>query len=331
MVILIYLSGWFSGTETALTNINESDIAEMKRNNERNVDFIMKTKRDMDRTLVAILIGNNVVNILLSSVAAVIANELFHTIGVTIMVALITFLIIIFGEITPKSNAIWDTKKVAQNNSKTIYYLTRALSPVITTFMVICSGLISLTGKKITKKGMLVSDESIKSLATLGEAEGVIKGIEREIIHRVFLFGDRKIKDVMVPMKDVYYVESDLSIPKASTLTAEHGFTWVPVLNEEKEVIGVLYSKDLIDLETGSIKPLIKPPYIVSSEDDLTDIFNSMREKRVHLAIVKNTKGVVVGIVTLEDILEELVGEIYDEYFDAKYDKSKVAKSSATV
>jgi len=124
----------------------------------------MKTKRDMDRTLVAILIGNNIVNIVLSSVAAVIANELFHTLGVTIMVAIITFLIIIFGEITPKSNAIWDTKKVAQNNSKPIYYLTRALSPLISMFMVITKALIRLTGKKIEQKGLLITDEKIKSL-----------------------------------------------------------------------------------------------------------------------------------------------------------------------
>jgi putative hemolysin len=218
---------------------------------------------------------------------------------------------------------------VVQKNSKTIYYLTKGLNPVITLFTGISRGILKLAGKNVSKKNLLITDDSIKSLATLGEEEGVIKGIEREIIHRVFLFGDRKIKDVMVPMKDVFYVESDLTVPKASTLTAQHGFTRVPVMSKNKEIIGVLYSKDLIDLETGSIKPLIKSPYIVSSEDDITDIFNTMREKRVHLAVVKDAKGMVVGIVTLEDILEELVGEIYDEYFDAKYDKSKVAKPIA--
>ncbi|MFW9880318.1 MAG: CNNM domain-containing protein, partial [Candidatus Thorarchaeota archaeon] len=229
MIILIYLSGWFSGTETALTNISVSEIAEMKRKKEKNFDFIMKSKRDMDRTLVAILIGNNVVNILLSSVAAVIANELFQTIGVTIMVFVITFLIIIFGEITPKSNAIWDTKKVAQNNSKPIYYLTRTLSPLITMFMGITKGLIRLTGKKIEKKGLLVTDEKIKSLATLGEEEGIIKGIERDIIHNVFLFGDRKIKEIMVTMDNVFSLQEDLSVVDASNLVAQGGFTRIPV------------------------------------------------------------------------------------------------------
>jgi CBS domain containing-hemolysin-like protein len=323
MIILIFLSGWFSGTETALTNINESEIAEMKRNNEKNVDFIMKAKRDMDRTLVAILIGNNVVNILLSSVAAVIANELFHTIGVTIMVFVITFLIIIFGEITPKSNAIWDTKKVAQNNSKTIYYLTRALSPLITLFMIICRGLISLTGKKITKKGMLVSDESIKSLATLGEEEGLIKKVERDIIHNVFLFGDKKIKEIMVPKDKIFFLQEDLSVQDASDLVAQGGFTRIPVMGVENKVVGVLNSKDLIDKNEGLIKPLLKSPFIVKEDDDITDTFKSMREKRVHLAVVRDKSEKCIGIVTLEDIIEELVGEIYDEYFDVKYGKTQ--------
>lgn len=319
MIILIYLSGWFSGTETALTNISVSEIAEMKRKKEKNFDFIMKCKRDMDRTLVAILIGNNVVNILLSSVAAVIANELFQAIGVTIMVFVITFLIIIFGEITPKSNAIWDTKKVAQNNSKAIYYLTRVFRPLITMFMGITKGLIRLTGKKIEKQGLLVTDEKIKSLATLGEEEGIIKGIERDIIHNVFLFGDRKIKEIMVTMGKVFTLQENLSVVDASNLVAQGGFTRVPVWSKNEEVVGVLYTKDLVDKNEGLINPLLKPPFFVSTNDEITDSFKKMREKRVHLAIVRDETGKCVGIVTLEDILEELVGEIYDEYFEVKY------------
>lgn len=321
MIILIFLSGWFSGTETALTNITVSEIAEMKRKKEKNFDYIMKTKRDMDRTLVAILIGNNVVNILLSSIAAVIANEMFQAIGVTIMVFIITFLIIIFGEITPKSNAIWDTKKVAQNNSKAIYYLTRVLSPFITMFMGITKGLIRLTGKKIEKKGLLVTDEKIKSLATLGEEEGLIKGIERDIIHNVFLFGDRKIKQIMVPIDKIFSLQKNLGVQEASNLVAKSGFTRIPVKGEDNKVVGILYSKDIIDKNEGLITPLLRPPFFVNSEEEITDCFKKMKEKRVHLAIVRDNTGKCVGIVTLEDILEELVGEIYDEYFEVKYGK----------
>ncbi len=322
MIVLIYLSGWFSGTETALTHLNVAEIAEMRKKNETNVEYVIKSKRDMDKTLVTILIGNNVVNIILSSVAAVIANELFQAIGVTIMIVVITVLIIIFGEITPKANAIWDTKKVSQNNSKSIYYLRRAMNPLVIFFMSISRGIIRLTGKKLKKTNLLVTDESIKSIATLGEEEGVIKGIEKDIIHKVFVFGDRKIKDVMVPIEKVFYIKKDLTIENASKIIAHRGFTRIPVINKNKNIIGVLYSKDLIGKHQGVIESLIKPPYFVSNSDDITDIFISMKEKRIHIAIVQDNKREPIGIVTLEDILEEIVGEIYDEYFEVKYGKT---------
>ncbi len=324
MIVLIYLSGWFSGTETALTHLNVADIAEMRKKNETNVEYVIKSKKDMDKTLVTILIGNNVVNIILSSVAAVIANELFHAIGVTIMIVVITVLIIIFGEITPKANAIWDTKKVAQKNAKTIHYLSRGLKPLVTLFMSISRGIIRLTGKKLKKTHLLVTDESIKSMATLGEEEGVIKGIEKDIIHKVFLFGDRKIKDVMVPIEEVFQMKEDLTIENAGKIIARKGFTRIPIVNKNKKIIGVFYSKDLIGKEKGFIKSLIRPPFFISNSEDITDIFNSMKEKRVHIAIVQDDKGNSIGIVTLEDILEEIVGEIYDEYFDVKYGKTGV-------
>jgi CBS domain containing-hemolysin-like protein len=319
MIVLIYLSGWFSGTETALTNLNVTEIAEMRKKNEKNVDYVIESKRDMDKTLVTILIGNNVVNIILSSVAAVIANELFQAIGVTIMILAITILIIIFGEITPKANAIWDSKKVAQKNSKAIYYLSRAISPFVTFFMSISRGIIRLTGKKFKKTNLLVTDESIRNMATLGEEEGVIKSIEKDIIHRVFIFGDKKIKDVMVPIEKVFNIEKDLSIKEASKIIARKGFSRVPVIDKNNKVIGVINSKDLIDKDKGLIKILIKPPFFISDSDEITDIFNSMKEKRIHIAMVQDNKGNIIGIVTLEDILEEIVGEIYDEYFEKKY------------
>lgn len=322
MIVLIYLSGWFSGTETALTHLNVADIAEMRKKNETNVEYVIKSKRDMDKTLVTILIGNNVVNIILSSIAAVIANELFQAIGVTIMILVITVSIIIFGEITPKANAIWDSKKVAQKNSKSIYYLRRAINPLVTFFMSLSRGIIRLTGKKLKKTYLLVSDESIKSMATLGEEEGVIKGIERDIIHKVFIFGDRKIEDVMLPIEKVFYMKENFTIENAGKIIAGKGFTRIPIVDKNKRIIGVLYSKDLIGKEKGLIKSLIRPPFFVSNSDDITNVFNSMKEKRIHIGIVQDNKGNSIGIVTLEDILEEIVGEIYDEYFDVKYGKT---------
>jgi putative hemolysin len=322
------MSGWFAATETALTNISPTEIAQMRTTKQKNVDFVVKTKRNLDRTLVTILILNNIVNIVLSSVAAVMANELFQAIGVTIMVALITFLIIIFGEIIPKSNAIWNTKKVVLSNSKPIHYMTRGLNPMITLFTGISRGILKMAGKNVNKTHMLLTDESIKSLATLGEEEGLIKKVEKDIIHNVFIFGDKQIKDIMVPQDKIFFLKDDLSVQIAGDLVAKGGFTRIPVRGEDNKVVGVLYSKDLIEKNEGFIKPLLKPPFFINSEDDITVCFKKMREKRVHMAIVKNDQETCIGIVTLEDILEELVGEIYDEYFEVKYGRTSAPAPS---
>lgn len=320
MVVLIFLSGWFSGSETAITNLNTHQIAEMKRRKEKNVDYIIKLKKDMDRTLVTILIGNNIVNIVLSSVAALMANTLFGGIGVSIMVGVITFLIIVFGEITPKSNAVNNSEKIAKRISKVIYFLSIALYPIIWVLLIISRQIIKLFGGARERAELFVTDDTIKSLATMSMEEGLIKKIERDIIHHVFAFGDRKIGDVMVPMKDVFKFDRDHDVNEASDIVANGGFTRVPLVTKKK-VQGLIYTKDLVEKTKGTIKPLMRKPFFVKKGSDITEVFKEMQKKKVHMAIVKDDLGAHVGIVTLEDIMEELVGEIYDEYFEIKYKK----------
>jgi len=322
IVVLILLSGWFSGTETALTNIGPSTVASMKREGDRNVKYVIKLKRRMDRTLITILIGNNIVNIVLSSVAAIVANELFAEIGVTIMVGVITFLVILFGEITPKNNAIFNSRKKANRSSRAIYYLSIMLTPVIQVFIFLSSALIRIMGGSTEEARLFTSDEEIKGIATLSEEEGVIKPIEREIIHQVFTFGDRKVSDVMVPMGKVFTMKSDMKIDKARKRLYDSGFTRVPFINGKGKVIGTINSKDILGAGIGRIKGLLRKPFVVNDTDDVTDVFTGMKNKRIHMAIVMDNKGDHVGIVTLEDLIEELVGEIYDEFFEKKRSSS---------
>ena len=315
MTVMIFLSGWFSGTETALTNLGSATVARMRKEGDRNAEYVIKLKRRMDRTLITILIGNNIVNIVLSSVAALIANELFAEIGVSIMIGVITFLVILFGEITPKNSAIFDSRKKANRNARAIYYLSILISPLISFFIIISRALISLTGGPLKEKKLFASDDSIKDLASLSEEEGVIKSIEKEIIYKVFLFGDRKISDVMVPMDEVYTLDKDLSTYEARGVVFDSGYTRIPILNVERKVKGVLYSKDLLVARKGTIGNILRQPYMVSTDDDVTEVFNLMKKNRVHMAIVLDGNGNHVGVVTLEDLIEELVGEIHDEYY----------------
>lgn len=324
IVVLIYLSGWFSGTETAFTHLGSTSVAEMRRQDEKNIKYIILIKHNMDRMLVAVLIGNNIVNIVLSAVAALVANALFESLVVAVIIGLITFLVIIFGEITPKHRAIMDSRTVAKRNARKVYYLMKLLSPLIDGFMFLSRKIIEFRGEKLTSRNLLVTDDSIKELATLGAEEGVIKSIEKEIIHKVFGFGDRKIRDIMVPMGNVFHLGKNYSIRQVKPIIRKHGFTRVPVINRERQVVGIVYSKDLLDRSKGRITSVMRRPYFERDDSDISDVFMSMKRKRVHMAIVVSASGEHVGIVTLEDILEELVGEIHDEYFEEKYRNGEV-------
>lgn len=318
MIILIYLSGWFSGSETAITNIDNSQLASIKRSGVKRGKYVIELRKNMDRTLITILIGNNIVNIVLSSVAALFANSLFHALGVSIMIGLITFLIIVFGEITPKSSAIIDSKKIALRRAPALYFLGQILTPFISVFQMLSRNIIRITGKKPRKGNMLVTDQSIKDLASLGEEEGVIKRIERYIIHKTFAFGDRKIRDIMVPMEDVFFIDQNLTARQAIKVISRSGFTRIPFVGKNGKVEGLIYTKDLLGKGSGKISNYVRPAIFVREDRDVTDSFEFMRRKRIHMAVVVNKKGEHIGVVTLEDILEELVGEIYDEYFKDK-------------
>ena len=324
MIVLIYLSSWFSGSETAITNLSISDIAVMKRKRYTGADHILKLKKNMEKTLITLLIGNNIVNIVLSSIAALIANSLFAEVGVSIMVGLITFLIIVFGEITPKNSAIHDSIKVANRNAFAVYVLTIVMTPLVIIFSFISKNIIRLTGGKIRSEHLLTSDDSIKEMADLLEDEGNIKAIERDIIYRVFKFGDRKVKDVMVPMKEVFVLDDGTSLEEVKGSITSRGFTRVPIMGDGGKVRGIIYSKDLLMAKDTDIPSLIRKPFVVNEEDEITDVFERMRYERIHLAIAMNERKEHAGIVTLEDILEEIVGEVEDEYFRTKYSKLKI-------
>ena len=318
IIILIYLSGWFSGTETAITNIDNSQLANIRRSGDRRGWYVIELRKNMDRTLITILVGNNIVNIVLSSVAALFANSLFHALGVSIMIGIITFLIIVFGEITPKSKAIIESKKISLRRARILYYLGQILTPFISLFQMISRNVIRLSGNKPRKGNMLLTDQSIKDLASLGEEEGVIKRIERDIIHKTFAFGDRKIKEIMVPMHDVFHIDRDLTTRQAIKVISKSGFTRIPFIGPRGKVEGLIYSKDLLGKGSGKLSNYVRPAIFVGHNTDITDAFKVMKNKRIHMAIVIGPKGDHIGVVTLEDILEELVGEIYDEYFKDK-------------
>jgi len=317
LVILVYLSGRFSGAETALTSLSEIDLVQLRHKKSKNVAYVEKLMKDMDRTIITILIGNNLVNILASSLSTLLFYELLGNLGVSISVGVLTLILLVFGEITPKGYALKKNRKMSCANAKWIYFLSRALNPLITSLKSISRGLIKLRGGSIAKEEFHIQEVSIKHLAVKGAKTGEIKSIEKDIIYSVFKFGDLKVKDAMIPAVEVKYLERKMSVIEAKKQMVYRGYTRIPVVNSQKmTIVGVVNTKDLLNRMEGRIKKFMRPPFIVSPEEDLTILFEKMRSNRVHLAIVSDENRKFLGIITLEDILEELVGEIFDEFDD---------------
>ncbi|MFP4001967.1 MAG: hemolysin family protein [Thermoplasmata archaeon] len=315
IIFCLYMSGRFSGTETALTSLDKIDISKMKQEGEKHAEKIEYLKEHMDRTITTILIGNNVVNVAAPTIVTVMVKDLVGNWAVSLASGILTLFLLIFGEITPKGFSLKNKKKFSRKNASLIYYMSIGLGPLIKALNNISDFFINLLGGETHFDELLVTEGEIIQLASMLEEKGIIKEIEKDILQRVFLFGDQKVEEIKVPQEETYVMDANLPIDEAAEFIKEHGFTRIPVTKHESDkVIGILYSKEILGREEGEVKDHMREPYFVKNKDDATKIFQRMRKERIHLAIVEDEYGDFDGIITLEDILEELVGEIYDEY-----------------
>lgn len=318
ILFLIYLSGWFSSTETALTNLSLIDIVNLDRKDKR-TKFIIKLKENLDLSLVSILIMNNIVNVLLSVIPVIFLSLLFKDMNVGFLIVLITLIIILFGDIIPKSRAINNKHKIIFKNARIMYYIFVIIKPLVLV-LIYFSKLINKNLGDKSKKLLLVDEKTIREITNISHKLGNIKKIEKDLISNTLLFGDLKVKEVMLKKKDVFFLSKNHSIKKARSIVSEKPFTRIPFLSKNK-ISGVLYAKDLLKSNVKSISKIIRKPYVVNENEDISVIFKKMKSKRVHLAIVSNSLDKFKGIITLEDIVETIVGDIEDEYFSQKNKK----------
>jgi CBS domain containing-hemolysin-like protein len=332
IAILIYFSAMFSGAETSITAIDAVEVAEMVSEGKKNAKFLVKIKDDLDRTIVAILIGNNLVNVTISAMATLVANELLGNLGVSIAVGVLTLVILIFGEITPKAYAIDNRMRRSRKNAKWLYYMTRVLSPLITVLIWMSRGILKSVGATDSEtKNLLVSDDRVRQLTSLGVEQGAIEDVEQDIIERALDFGEVHVSEIMKDREHVFTIPSGISLEEAEVMIAERPFTRVPVIKRTEangngngemthadEIVGVIYVKDLFGKEGGIIDDYVRPPFFVFPGVDAADVFEEMREARIHMGIVSD-EGRLLGIITLEDLIEEVMGEIHDESQDMQF------------
>lgn len=308
-------------SETALMSLSKIRIRHMVEEGVKGAKLVEKLTEDPNRLLGAILIGNNVVNIGASALATTIATNIFGSAGAGIATGVMTILVLIFGEITPKSIAKQKSEKVALKVSKIINIIVKILKPFIGIFTAISSIFIRLFGGDAKASEPFITEEELRTMVGVSEEEGVLEDVEKEMIFNVFDFADAHVKDVMVQRVDVIAVDIDASYEEVLDVIKTEQFSRIPVYNQTiDDIVGILNVKDLIMAEKSSkpfkVADYMREPYYTFEFKKIKELFSEMKKTRNHISVVLDEYGGTVGIVTIEDLIEEVFGEIEDEYDD---------------
>lgn len=317
LFILIFLSAFFSGSETAFMSVNRVKIKEKVQRGDEHAAKVDKLLQNQTKLLTTILIGNNLVNIAASSIATALSIELFGSKGVGIATGVVTLLILVFGEITPKSLGNNKSIEYAKAVATPLYYLEIILSPFIYLFTKIVN--VFVKDKSLISSAFL-SEEEIRRFVDVSQREGVIKETEQEMIQSVFEFDDTLVKEIMVPRIDMVCIEKNASLAELIKLGVEKGHSRIPVFEESIDnIIGLIYIKDLLELilkekKEVDIEEFVKPIYFIPEGKPINQLLSEMKERKEHMAIVVDEYGGTSGLITIEDLLEEIVGDIQDEF-----------------
>lgn len=325
LVILILLSGFFSASETALTAYRSNNLEKLDEEKNRNAyELLKKWLKDPNEMLTGLLIGNNIVNILASSIATVVIVDYYgkNSSSVLLATGIMTVLILIFGEITPKLIARNNSSSIAEVVIVIVYTMTFIIKPIIALLMLISKLIGRILGINLTSSQMMITEEDIISFVNVGNAEGIIEEDEKEMIHSIVTLGETTAKEVMTPRTSMLAFEASKTIDEVWDEIVENGFSRIPVYNETiDDIVGIMYVKDLMDhIKKGNLNvpigELVRSAYYVPATKSIIEILKEFRGLQVHIAMVLDEYGGIVGLVTIEDLIEEIVGEIRDEYDD---------------
>lgn len=317
LLILLLLSGIFSGSETALVSLSMARVEAMVKEGRSGAQALYALKHDPSKMLITILIGNNLVNIAAASLATVVATKWFGHLGPGLAVGVLTILILIFGEITPKSLATRYSERISLFIAPVMLGLMRLFYPLVWLFSRFTTWVHQLTSLETDP---IVTESELLSLILHGEKEGTIEHKERELIERVFAFNDLSVRDVMTPRHQVFSIDGKRRVSDALQEVMQHSYSRIPIYinNHPDEIRKVLYLRDLLQAAAEKtddvpVEEIAHEALFVPGNQYIDELFSVMRSEKRHMSVVVDEFGVVQGVATLEDLLEELFGEIYDE------------------
>lgn len=317
MVVLLYFSGAFSGSETAYFSLSRLELSQMDERSR-----IRRLMRDPDRLLIGILLGNTLVNVAIGSLGALLALRIGRAMGypesaiIAFEVGVITFVIIVAGEIAPKMYAMQRNRTFARRTAPLLMFLMNAFRPAVGALHSLFS---RLSGGASAQERPFVTAEELRTIVALSEERGTLEEDERDMIDSVMEFGDTLVRELMVPRVDMDALEDTLSVGEAIEKVRELGFSRFPVFHEDVDhIVGILYAKDLLRFEEDeqgrSIGGLTRDVTYTPESKKAGELLRELQRDRVHIAIVVDEYGGTAGLVTLEDLIEEIVGEIRDEH-----------------
>lgn len=325
LLVLLILSAFFSGSETALTTVNKLRMRSLADDDVKGAKTVLKLIENPGKTLSAILIGNNIVNISASAIATTMAIHFWGNEWVGLVTGTLTLLILIFCEITPKSMSTIFAEKVSLRVAGPVYAFTKILTPISFIITKLCNGMMHLMGVNPKTKTSAITENELRTILDYSHEEGVIESEERRMITNVVDFGDSLAKDVMVPRIDMAFANVELSYDELVQAFAEDKYTRMPVFSENRDnVIGIVNLKDVFfyngDKADFNIIDIIRDPYFTYEFKKTSELLIEMRRNSISLAIVLDEYGATAGLITIEDLLEEIVGEIRDEYDEDERD-----------
>jgi CBS domain containing-hemolysin-like protein len=320
ILVLLALSGFFSSSEIAMFSLARHRIDALYEDGVPGAHVIKDLKADPHRLLVTILVGNNLVNIAMSSIATgLLGYYLSRGQAVTAATFAVTTLVLLFGEIAPKSYAVENTESWALSIARPLAFSERVLYPLVVLFDYISRAVVRVTGGQAAIETSYVTRDEIQNLIETGEREGVIDEEEREMLQRIFRFNNTIAKEVMTPRLDMTAVSADEEIESAIQTCTQSGHERVPVYESDLDnVIGIVQLRDLVrehhysENHDATLKELIEPTLHVPESKNVDDLLAEMQEERVQMVIVIDEFGTTEGLITTEDIIEEIVGEILE-------------------
>jgi len=320
LVVLLGFSAFFSGSETALMAISRLRLRHLAETKPRRAGIVERILKKPERLIGTILLGNNLVNVAMSAIATALAISFWGERGIAYVAVILTLVILIFAEITPKVYAKYFNERISFIIAPILNVIMSILNPVVVAVTYISNKVLLLIGVDVSKiKRPLMTEEEIQTCIKMGWDEGAITAEERKMLSLVFTLNDKTVAEVMVPKEEMALLDFNASITELSKTIIKTGYSRFPVKKGNNlEVVGFVHGKDILrfsdEKKPVSLRKIMRPPYFVSADKKIDAQLRGFQAKKLHQAVVLDKEGKAAGLITLEDILEELVGSIQDEH-----------------